>query len=462
MSAEASAKTIKDIEARYLDRTKKSREFYEKARQYMPGGETRESISYKPYTTSMERGLGFNLWDVDGNEYVDFVGNFTSLVHGHCDPDIMEAVRAQIEKGCALSSTSHLQAEHAEMLCGRVPSVEMVRYANSGTEATTWAVRAARAITGKDMILKFEGCYHGTQDSAKVSVVPDLAPDGLPKAHVEGLGIPQSVLQDVVVAPFNDLDAAEAQLKKHADKMACIITEPFLASLGVISPQPGYLQGLRDLADKYGVLLVFDEVQSFRQSTGGYQQYGDVYPDLTAVGKFIGGGYPVGAFGGSAEFMDRFDYDPSNPDAINHSGTFNGNEVTMAAGLASMKKLDQKAIDHINSLGARLREGCNDVFKALGLKCHLNGLGSLSNIIYTDVEVHNAFDFAMTYIGCMELQKWVHIELMNRNIYTAKRGEFIISTPMTEKEVDKGLQGLKETFEFLKPYIEENASHLLE
>lgn len=454
-------KVINDIEARYLERTKKSKKHFEQAREYMPGGETRESISYKPYTTCMEKGQGFHLWDVDGNEYIDFVGNYTSLVHGHCDPDIMDAVRTQIEKGCALSSTSPLQLEHAKILCERTPSVDMVRYANSGTEATTWAIRAARAVTGKDMVLKFEGCYHGTQDTAKVSVVPDLAPEGLPQAHVEGLGIPKSVLSDVVVAPFNDLDAAEAQLKAHKDNLACIITEPFLASLGVISPKPGYLQGLRDLADKYGVLLVFDEVQSFRQTTGGYQLYEDVYPDLTAFGKLIGGGYPVGAFGASKELMDRFDYDPSNPDAINHSGTFNGNEVTMAAGIASMKKFDEKAVDHINSLGARLREGGNDVFKSLGIKCQLNGTGSLTNIIYSDAEVSNAFTFAMTYIGCMELQKWVHLELMNRGIYTAKRGEFIISTPMSEQEIDKGIEGLKETFEFLKPYIEENAAHLM-
>jgi glutamate-1-semialdehyde 2,1-aminomutase len=457
----AGTKAIQDVEARYLEKTKKSGEYYREAKKYMPGGETRESISYKPYTTYMDRGEGFRLWDVDENEYLDFVGNYTSLVHGHCDPDIMEAVRTQIEKGCALSSTSKLQLEHAKMLCERTPSVEMVRYANSGTEATMWAIRAARAVTGKDKILKFEGCYHGTHDAAKVSVVPDFAPGDLPEAHVEGLGIPKSVLQDVVVAPFNDLDAAEKALQKHKGEIAAIITEPFLASLGVIPPKPGYLRGLRELADTYEVLLIFDEVQSFRMSTGGYQQYEGVYPDITALGKFIGGGYPVGAFGGSKELMDRFDYDPSNPDAINHSGTFNGNEVTMAAGIASMKKYDEKMVNHINSLGARLREGGNDVFKSLGVKCQLLGIGSLNNIIYSDQEIANATDFAMSYIGCMELQKWVHLDLINRGIYTAKRGEFIVSTPMSETEVDRGIQGLKETFEHLKPYIEENAAHLL-
>lgn len=461
MSGTTAQQIVQDIEARYRERTKQSGKFYLEAKRYMPGGETRESIAYKPYTTYMDHGKGCRLWDVDGNEYLDFVGNYTSLVHGHCDPDIMKAVRAQIEKGCALSSTSHLQLEHSKILCERVPSVDMVRYANSGTEATMWAIRAARAVTRKDMILKFEGCYHGTHDDAKVSVVPDFSGETPPPAHVEGLGVPKSVLNDVVVAPFNDLDTTEMQIKKHKDNLACIITEPFLASLGVIPPKPGFFKGLRELADKYGVLLIYDEVQSFRLSTGGFQLADGVYPDLTALGKFIGGGYPVGAFGGSAEIMDRFDYDPQNPDAINHSGTFNGNEVTMAAGIASINKLDQKAIDHINALGGRFREGGNDVFKALGLKCHLLGIGSLTNIIYTDAEITNAYQFAMSYIGCMELQKLVHLELMNRGIYTAKRGEFVMSTPMSETDVDKGIEGLKATFELLKPYIEENASHLI-
>ena len=461
MPASRGVEIVRDIEARYLERTKKSKDYYQKAKEYLPGGETRESVSYKPYTTCMDHGRGCRVWDLDGNEYMDFLGNFTSLVHGHCDPDIMEAVRSQIEKGCVLGSTSALQAEHAEMLFDRTPSLEMVRYGNSGTEATQWAIRAARAVTGKDRILKFEGCYHGTHDDAKVSVIPDLSPGDLPEPRLEGLGIPWSTLQDVAVAPFNDLDAAEKVLKKHEGEIAAIITEPFLASLGVIPPRPGYLKGLRELANKHDVLLILDEVQSFRMSTGGYQEYENVMPDLTALGKLIGGGFPVGAFGGSRGLMDRFDYEPSNPKAINHSGTFNGNEVTMAAGIASIRKLDQPAIDRINSLGERLREGCNAALQSLGLKIQVVGVGSLSNIIYTDREVWNAHDFAMSYIGAMELQKWVHLELMNRGIYSAKRGEFIISTPMSEREVDTCIQEFKETFLFMCPYIAETAPHLV-
>ncbi len=461
MPAETGEEVVRDIEARYLARTRKSGEYFRKAREYLPGGETRESVSYKPYTTCMDHGRGCRIWDIDGNEYIDFLGNFTSLVHGHCDPDITEAVRVQIEKGCALGSTSVLQAEHARILCERTPSVDMVRYGNSGTEATQWAIRAARAVTGKDRILKFEGCYHGTHDDAKVSVVPDLAPGDLPEPKLEGLGIPRSTLQDVVVAPFNDLDAAERVLKRHQGEIAAILTEPFLGSLGVIPAAPGYLRGLRELADRYGVLLIFDEVQSFRVSTGGYQKYENVMPDLTAFGKLIGGGYPVGAFGGSRELMDRFDYDPTRPGAINHSGTFNGNEVTMAAGIVSMKKFDEDAVRRINGLGERLRRGCNAALRALGLKVQVIGVGSLSNLIYTDREVRNALDFAMAYIGAMELQKWVHLELMNRGIFTAKRGEFVISTPMSEREVDVCIEEVKGTFLRMLPYIAEKSPYLL-
>ncbi len=461
MSSWTGTEIIEDIEARYLERTGKSREFHERAEQYLPGGETRESISYKPYTTFMDHGQGCRVWDVDGNEYVDFLGNFTSLVHGHCDADVMEAVRAQTEKGCILGSTSALQAEHAKILCDRTPSVDMVRYGNSGTEATQWAIRAARAVTGKDMLLKFEGCYHGTHDDAKVSVVPDLDPGELPEPQLEGLGIPKSTLQDVVVAPFNDLDAAEKVLKMHEGKIAAVLAEPFLASLGVIAPKPGYLKGLRDLADKYDTLLIFDEVQSFRMSTGGYQKHENVMPDLTALGKLIGGGYPVGAFGGRRELMDRFDYDPTRPDSINHSGTFNGNEITMVAGIASMNKFDEEAVRHINSLGERLREGCNAAIRSQGLKMQVIGVGSLSNIIYTDQEVSNAHAFAMAYIGAMELQKWLHLELMNRGLYTAKRGEFIISTPMSEQEIDRCVDEFTGTLEFMRPYISAAAPHLL-
>lgn len=454
-------KVAENIRNRYQERTCQSAKYYKTAKEHLPGGETREATAFKPYPTFMERGQGFSLFDYDGNEYLDFLGNYTSLVHGHCDPDITAAVSEQLTKGSMLGSVSPHLIEHAKLICQRVPSADMVRYTNSGTEATMWAIRAARAVTGKDKILKIEGGYHGTFDAAKVSVIPDFDPQGLPKPHLEGLGIPQSVLNDVLVAPFNDLEAVDTLLLRNVNQVAAIITEPFLGNVGVIPPEDGYLKGLRELADKHGVLLIFDEVQSFRLSTGGMQLLSGVTPDLCALGKLIGGGYPVGAFAGSKAIMDRFEFNIVNPDTINHSGTFNGNEVSMVAGIASIKKLDQMAIDHINSLGEKLRNEMNEYFQSAGIKCQFLGMGSLSNLAYTDQVINNTFDFVMAYVTCIELQSLFHLELINRGIFSAKRGEFIISTPMSENEIDICTDQIKQTFDVLRPYIEEKTPHLI-
>ncbi|HET57898.1 MAG TPA: aspartate aminotransferase family protein [Deltaproteobacteria bacterium] len=461
MSEAAANKTIDDITKRYREKTEKSATLHGEASIYMPGGHTRDAVNYKPYPAFIDHGRGCRIYDHDGHEYIDFLNNYTSLIHGHCDPDIIAAVQAQLQKGSSLCSPSALQIEHSKMLCGRTPFIEMVRYTNSGTEATMFAIRTARAVTQKDMIIKLEGAYHGTHDDAKVSMIPDFEPGDLPKPHLEGSGIAQSTLLDVVIAPFNNLDAAETLMKRHRDKLAGIIVEPYLASMGTIVPRPGYLKGLRELCDRYGVLLIFDEVQSFRVSVGGMQVLENVRPDISAVGKLIGGGYPVGAFGARRDIMERFSLDMLDPRAITHSGTFNGNEITMAAGIASMKKFDQKAVDHINGLGKRMMDGFTGVFKNLGLRCQATGIGSQCNINYTDKEISNALDFVMALVPCLELQKLLHIELLNQGIFAACRNEFVISTPMTEKDVDLCVRKVKESFELLMPYIREKTPHLL-
>ncbi len=461
MSGSNAQKILESIYERYSQRTRKSAELHAEAVRHMPGGHTRDAVNYKPYPAFIEHGKGCRIYDYDGNEYIDFLNNYTSLIHGHCDPDIMAAVREQLEKGSSLCSPSVLQIEHSKMLCSRTPFIDMVRYTNSGTEATMFAIRTARAVMQKDMIIKIEGSYHGTHDDAKVSMIPDFNPGDLPKPHLEGSGIPQSTLLDIVIAPFNDLDAAETLMKRHKEKLAGLIVEPYLASMGTVVPKEGYLKGLRDLCDRYGIMLIFDEVQSFRASIGGMQVRENVRPDISAVGKLIGGGYPVGAFGGSREIMERFSLDMLDPKSISHSGTFNGNEITMAAGIASMKKFDQKAVDKINDLGKRMMEGFSGVFKELGLKCQATGIGSQCNINYTDQKISNALDFVMALFPCMELQKLLHLELLNRGIFAACRNEFVISTPMTEKEVDSCVEKVKESFELLMPYIREKTPHLL-
>lgn len=462
MNPGVSAESIQsEIEKTYMDRTRRSAELFAKAKTVMPGGNTRQSITFKPYPLFLVRGQECRLHDADENDYIDFSGNYTSLVHGHCDPDITAAVEAQLARGAVLGCLAERQVAHAALLKARLPSVEMVRYANSGTEATMFAIRTARAVTGKDKILKFEGGYHGTHDAAKVSLIPDFRPDGIPAPRLEGLGVPQGILKDVIVAPFNDLEIAETLLKQHRRKTAAIIVEPFLGSMGLVQAKPGFLKGLRELADRYGVLLIFDEVQSFRMSTGGMQLLEDVLPDITALGKVIGGGFPVGAFGGNEEIMGRYGKDIMEPDAISHSGTFNGNEVTMAAGIVAIEKLDQQAIDHINALGRMFRDDLNHFFRTSGLKCCVQGAGSLSSLTYSEREACNALEWVSALLPCMPLQRLLHLQLLNRGLFAVSRGEFVVSTPMTTDDIKTSADRIKQTFEYLMPYIRAKTPQLL-
>lgn len=455
-------KVVNDIETRFLERTGKSEQLYHKAKKYLPGGETREAVTYKPYPAFMDRGMGCKLYDIDGNEYLDFLGNYTSLVHGHCDPDINTAVKHQIEKGSVLGSPSALQVQHAAMITDRLPSVEMLRYTNSGTEATMWAIKAARAITGKNLIVKIEGGYHGTHDDAKVGLIPDfMQTGGLPTPTISGLGVPENVLDNVAVVPFNNLELMEKILEAHKGEVAAVLVEPVLASLGVVMPQKGYLKGVRDLADKYETLLIFDEVQTFRLSLGGMQVLEDVKADITALGKLIGGGYAVGAFGGSREIMDRFEFDVTDPATINHSGTFNGNEVTMVAGMAVMKKFDQQAVDFLLKLGQKFQTGMTRAFEISGIKGQLTGYASMWNVHFGDHKVDNAFNFVAGMFPCMELQRLLHLELLNQGIFTAKRGFFVLSTPMNESDVEQCIGCFSDALELLKPYVAEKLPNLL-
>jgi glutamate-1-semialdehyde 2,1-aminomutase len=263
-----------------------------------------------------------------------------------------------------------------------------------------------------------------------------------------------------MVAPFNDLDALETILRKHSDKMAAIIMEPMPGTCGMICPKPGYLEGVRELADRYGVLLIFDEVLTFRLSFGGMQAMSGVVPDLTALGKIIGGGFPVGAFGGKEETMKQFD--PTKPEPVSHSGTFCANPITMTAGLVAMELYDQSAIDRVNGLGDRLRKGFSEALKRVGIKGQATGIGSMATVHWTDRVIGNARDAFMGVKSALELPKLFHLEMINRGIFSVSRNAFIISTPMTERDIDKALEAFEATLEVLKPYAAEAAPHLLE
>jgi glutamate-1-semialdehyde 2,1-aminomutase len=427
---------FQDIENRYRQKTPKSAEHNARARHRLPGGDTRTATYYQPYPANMVRGKGCRLYDADGNEYIDMLNNYTSLIHGHAHPRVMEAARTQLENGSVFGSATEIQYIHAEHLCGRVPSLEM--------------------------FIKMDGGYHGSHDYIEVNVFPGSGTEpgeaGLPARHVEP-GAPRSVLNDMLVVPFNDLDAVESLLKKYEDKIAAVMLEPMMGALGMVAPRPEFLSGLRKLTERCGVLLIFDEVITFRLSTGGIQQADGVTPDLTALGKIIGGGFPVGAFGGRKDIMAVFD--PSRPNPVYHSGTFNGTDVIMAAGLATLELYDQEAIDRINRLGEKLRKGIGQAFINAGMIGQASGRGSLTQIHWRRGEIARAMDTVEGFFLAGDLPRYLHLELMNRGYYAAPRGMLVISTPMDENVIDTFLGEFAEALDVVKPYVEEEAPHLL-
>lgn len=375
--------------------------------------------------------------DVDGNPYLDFLGNYTSLVHGHAHPAIVEAIARQASRGTAHAAGNQAAVELAESLVERVPSVERVRFANSGTEAVVNALRAARAYTGRSKILKFEGGYHGSADIAEISVDPDPAtagPPGAPTPVPDQPGIPAGVVDDVLVARYNDLDSVAAVLDAHPGEVAAVIVEPMLGANGAIPGSREFLAGLRELCDRHGSLLVFDEVITFRLHPGGLQAAHGVVPDLTTFGKIIGGGLPVGAFGGRLEVMDLF-APPGN--VLVQSGTFNANAVTMAAGKVAMDLLSAAEIDRINGLGDRLARGLVDVLERSGVAARVTGLGSIRSIHLTDVEVSDYRSKASADTRPLAL---LHLALLNEGVFVAPRGMFVTSTAMAEATVGDCLE----------------------
>lgn len=321
------------------------------------------------------------------------------------------------------------------------------------------AMRLARAYSGKDVIVKMDGGYHGTHDFAEINVLASADAGVRPALRKESKGIPDCVLEATMVVPFNDLDAVEETLSSYNHRIAAIIVEPMMNAGGLVAARPGYLFGLRELADKYSVLLIFDEVVTFRLSLGGWQQLDGVMPDITSLGKIIGGGFPVGAVSGRAEIMELFN--PTRPDGLKHSGTFNGNSVTMVAGIATLKHYEQDEIDRINGLGGWLRQGISDAFRAHGLKACVTGRGSLAYVHWSGKEILTAGDSARAAREAGELLMLLQLGLLNRGIWVPYRGELAVSTPMTKKEIDRAVAAISDVLQQLRPYVEERAPHLL-
>lgn len=435
-----------------------SRRLHTEACKYMPGGDTRTATFFLPFPNFIKYGDGAYMYDEDGFKLLDFQNNYTSLIHGHAHPETVEAVREQIAKGSAYTAPFEKQIELSAILTQRFPSVDMIRYTNSGTEANMHALRIARAYTGKAKIIKTEGGYHGTTDVFEASVDPNIKKAGTLdqiKVIPESRGVSENALKDVLVVPFNDIERTRKMIEEHHRETACIIIEPIMGSAGQITPDLEYLKFLREITEQYHIVLIFDEVVTGRLSLGGAQKFYGVTPDLTTMGKIIGGGTPVGAFGGKQEIMQM--YDPREK-KMYHSGTFNGNAVTMAAGLATMKAYNQEAVDYVNGLGTLFKEGVLKIYDKLGLNMKISGVGSIYNILFTDKEVKNYRDVASAH---EELNKVLYMSLLTKGVFDAERGMFCMSTAMTKEDIRFGLDTLETSLREMLPAIAEEAQELI-
>lgn len=431
--------------ARYLELTPKSRARWEEARQYLPGGDSRNSIFWKPYPIFVESASGCHVVDADGVDRLDFINTMTTMILGHGPEAVKDAVRGQLDLGVAYNAPNDHQVRLARLLCQRVPSFDLVRFTNSGTEATLNTIRAARAYTGKSRFAKVEGGYHGTHDAVSVSMRVDPQKAGAPhrpEAVPGSAGLPPDVLEQVVIVPFNETEIARRVLEEHRDQLAAVIVEPVMGSVGMLPAAPEFLAMLREFTAAHGIVLIFDEVISFRVAQGGAQEYYGITPDLTALGKIIGGGFPVGAFGGRRDIMDL--YDPTTGPVVSHAGTFNANPVTMLAGAVTLEELTPPVYRRLAELTEDLRQGMRQVCRELEVPAQVCGLGSLFGVHFTAGPVRNYRDIAA---GDTRLREQVFLGLMNEGVLVAPNVVGALSTAIGEAEVREFVAAFRRVLE---------------
>ena len=426
-------------EERYVAHTPQSRASFERACAHMPGG-VKGVYFYQPYPLTMVRAEGCYLEDADGRRLVDCVNHHTALILGHNHPAVMAAVQEQLAKGIVFSAPCGVEAEMAEELCSRVGTLDRIRFCCSGTEATLHAIRLSRGFSGRSRIAKFEGGYHGSHDIVEISVAPPLdkaGPQDAPHAVPTAGGISPHAASEVVVLPYNDEAAVEALVHRHRNELACIICD---AKTGIMETRPEFVQAVRRIARQEGVLFILDEVVGFRLGRGGQQEYYGIEPDLSTYGKVIGGGFPVGAFGGRADIMDMLD-NRRGPTGFFQSGTFSAHPVVMAAGLATLQQLTPEAFAHLNGLGARLRAGFDDLFSRIDVPVKAVVAGSLFALHFTAEEVTHYRAMAR---ADKAFAHRVFMALLEEGYYLSHwLGFNALSLPMDEGHVDGLLSGLE-------------------
>lgn len=419
----------------------RSEQLFEAAQKVMPGGvnsPVRACRSVGTYPRFLQKGRGSRVFDVDGNEYIDLIGSWGPLILGHCCPQVEEAVLTAVKGGLSFGAPTPSEVEMAELVC-RMTGIEMVRMVNSGTEAVMSALRLARGATGRSKLIKFAGCYHGHSDSMLVKAGSGLMTGGQP----DSAGVPAEMAGDTLTADYNDAASVRRLLEANPGQVAAVIVEPVAANMGVVPPQPGFLQALRALCDEFGALLILDEViTGFRLAPGGAQEYYGVRADLVTYGKIIGGGMPVGAYGGSRRRMEQVA--PLGP--VYQAGTLSGNPVAMAAGLAQLRILqnDPQIYAELDRKGEVLQNGLREIFREAGIPAQVNRAGSLLTVFFTEAPVTG---YAQARSSDLARYKVWYNGLLSRGIYIAPSQfeAMFLCAAHTDQEIQTILAAARET-----------------
>jgi glutamate-1-semialdehyde 2,1-aminomutase len=408
------ASALGDAEERFTRANPDSQRRYQAATKVMPGGNTRTVLFYGPFPLTIARGEGCYLWDTDGHRYVDFLGEYSAGLYGHSNPIIRAAIERALADGIALGGHNKIEGELASLVCARFPMLERVRFCNSGTEANLFALVAARAFTGRNKVMVMQGGYHG----------------GV--FYFAGEGSPINAPFSFVKARYNDIDGAVKLIELHAKDLAAVIVEPMMGGGGCLVAEPEFLKALRTATAEHGVVLVFDEVMTSRLTPSGLQGKHGIAPDMTTLGKYIGGGLTFGGFGGRADIMDRFD--PRRPDAWPHAGTFNNNTLTMSAGAAGLREVYTPEVAvAFNARGDRLRERLSAAAAKRNLPVQFTGLGSMITVHVLRGPIRSPEDLAR------KDKRWAdlfHLDMLARGYYLARRGMITLSLPMTDVDID--------------------------
>jgi len=416
---------------------KKSEKLYKKARRLIPGGVNSPVRAYEPYPFFTSRAKGSKIYDVDGNVYIDYCMAYGPLILGHSNPEIIEAVNQQLERGAIYGTPTETEVELAGLVTDIVPCMDMVRFVNSGTEATMHAIRAARGYAGKNKIIKFEGCYHGAHDYVLVKAGSGATTFGAPTS----LGVPEDTARNTIVLPFNIIESFEKAVEQNKDEVAAVIIEPIIGNAGVIPPKGGYLKEIRRITEENEIVLIFDEViTGFRLALGGAQEYYHVTPDLATLGKILGGGFPIGAFGGRREIMELI----SPLGKVYQAGTFSGNPISMTAGLITLKTLVKQRnyiYKRLKSMGEEIKKGLLDTVRVSKIQAQVNLVESMFQIFFTDKPVVD-YAAAQSADKTKFMRYWR--ELLRQGVFIppSQFETCFLSSTHTDKDVTKTLEAM--------------------